>query len=163
MKNSKVKTVILPTEQIMEMVRLQLQEKNCASLNVTGTSMRPMLRHLQDRVLLKKPEKLKKGDIILYQRENGKYILHRIIYKEKDGYICCGDNQWEREQIRDSWVIAVVTDFYKKEKRYSVCHKGYRLYAWLWRILFPVRRPILWIARKLYRIGKKLFGGANEA
>lgn len=161
--NKTPKTVVLPTEQIIEMVKLQLAEQNCASLNVTGTSMRPMLSHLQDRVLLKKPEKLKKGDIILYRRENGRYILHRIIYKEANGYICSGDNQWEREHIRESWVIAVVTDFYKKEKRYSICHKGYRFYAWLWRVLFPIRRPILWLARKLYHLGKKLFGGANEA
>ncbi len=155
------KTVVLPTEQIVEFVKLQLAEQNCASLNVTGTSMWPMLKHLQDRVLLKKPEKLKKGDIILYRRENGRYILHRIIYKEAGGYVCSGDNQWEKEHIRESWVIAVVTDFYKKEKRYSICHKGYRLYAWLWRKVFPVRRPILWLARKMYHI-RKLFGGKNE-
>ncbi len=152
------KTVKLPMEQLVQLVQLQLSESGKASLVVTGGSMLPMLRPMKDRVLLAPPENYAKGDIILYRRENGKYVLHRILQK-KEGYsICCGDNQWEKERVEDTWVLAVVTDFYKLRKKYSVAHKGYRLYKWSWVTLFPIRRVLLWMVRGVYRLKNKLWG-----
>ena len=142
-------------EQLVQLVQLQLSESGKASLVITGGSMLPMLRPLKDRVLLAPPEKYAKGDIILYQRENGQYVLHRILQK-KEGYsICCGDNQWEKERVEDTWVLAVVTDFYKLRKQYSVTYKGYRLYKWSWVTLFPIRRVLLWMVRGVYRLKNK--------
>ena len=148
----------LPMEQLIPLVQLQLSESGKASLVVTGGSMLPMLRPMKDRVLLAPPEKYTKGDIILYQRANGKYVLHRILQK-KDGYsICCGDNQCEKERVEDSWVLAVVTDFYKLRKQYSVANKRYRLYKWAWVTLFPIRRVLLWMVRGAYWLKNKLWG-----
>ena len=111
------KTVILPMDQLIGLVQLQLSEKGSASLVVTGNSMLPIFRHMRDRVLLAPPENFKKGDIILYRRDDGKYVLHRIL-KKKDGYvICSGDNQWVMERVEDTWVLAVVTGFYKHSKQ----------------------------------------------
>jgi hypothetical protein len=39
----------------------------------------------------------KKYDVIFYRRENGQYVLHRIIKIKKDGYVCRGDNQTAKE------------------------------------------------------------------
>lgn len=152
------KTVILPMDQLIGLVQLQLSEKGSASLVVTGNSMLPIFRHMRDRVLLAPPENFKKGDIILYRRDDGKYVLHRIL-KKKDGYvICSGDNQWVVERVEDTWVLAVVTGFYKHSKQYSVTNKWYRLYKWVWVAFFPVRRPILWLGKKLFRLKNKLWG-----
>lgn len=152
------KTVKLPMEQLVQVVKLQLAESGKASLTVTGGSMLPMLRPMKDRVLLTTPEKYVKGDIILYQRENGKYVLHRILQKKEEYCICCGDNQWEKERVEDTWVLAVVTDFYKHRKKYSVTNKRYRLYKWAWVSLFPIRRVLLWMVRGVYRLKNKLWG-----
>lgn len=145
----------LPMAQLMAVIELQLREKGCASLLITGISMRPMLWQGRDRVLLAPPDRYGKGDVILYQRANGQYVLHRIVKKREGVCICSGDNQWEPEQVPDSRVLAVVTDFYHGEKRISIKHKGYRLYVWLWTVLMPVRKPILLICRWLYRLFRR--------
>ena len=153
------KTVKLPMEELIQIVQLQLSQNGCASLSVTGSSMWPMLRHMQDRVLIAPVKALKRGDIILYRRDNGQYVLHRIL-KKKDSYVlCAGDNQLEKERVENSWVIASVTEFYRGGKRYSVTGKGYRLYQNLWIMLFPVRRVLLWTVKKLGWFKNKIVGG----
>ena len=144
--------------QLIQLVQLQLAEKGNASLIVTGGSMLPMLRPMKDSVLLAPPDQFGKGDIILYQRENGQYVLHRILRKKEGYVICCGDNQYEKERVENTWVLAVVTDFYKLRKKYSVTHKGYRLYKWSWVTLFPIRRFLLWMVRRVYSLKNKLRG-----
>lgn len=48
-------------------------------LNISGSSMAPFLIHQRDSVRLQRPEHPPiSGDIVLYQRENGQFILHRI-------------------------------------------------------------------------------------
>ena len=153
------KTLKVPMEKLIQVVQLQLSEKGCASLAVTGNSMWPMLRHMKDQVLLAPAKTFKKGDIILYQRRNGQYILHRILKKKKEYMICAGDNQCEKERVENSWVLAVVTDFYRKGKRYSVTGTGYRLYKWVWIMLFPVRKIVFGVARRLVLLKNKILGG----
>ena len=44
-----------------------------------GTSMNPLFKMGRDRVYIEKPKsRLKKGDIALYNRADGSYILHRV-------------------------------------------------------------------------------------
>lgn len=95
--------------------------------------MLPMLRQGQDSVLLcPAPEKLKKYDIPLYQRQDGQYVLHRII-RAGETYTCIGDNQFapepgvEREQI-----LAIVTAFTRGDRQVPVTDLRYRLYCRLW-------------------------------
>ena len=158
MRNDK-KTVTMPMEQLIALVQLQLKEQGSASLVVTGNSMWPLFRHMRDRVILAPPESCKKGDIALYQRQNGKFVLHRIVQMQNGSCICCGDNQCEKEKIQKDWILAVVTDFERKGKLYSVTSKGYRLYKRVWMGLFPVRRGIFLLARGLSRLKNKIFGG----
>ncbi len=153
------KTVKLPMEQLIGVVQLQLAESGTASLVVTGNSMWPLFRHMRDRVLLAPPAAYGKGDIVLYQRSNGQYVLHRIVKTEEEISICCGDNQCEKERIQNAWILAVVTDFYRKGKLYSVTSKGYRLYKWAWMRLFPVRKGILFLARVYSRLKNIILGG----
>ena len=46
-----------------------------------GVSMRPLLRQNRDVMVIDKrgPERLKKYDAVLFRRDNGQYILHRIL------------------------------------------------------------------------------------
>jgi len=147
-----VKSQRLPMEQLVQLVLLQLEQGGVAYLTVTGWSMRPFLRDQKDRVRLVPVEKLRSGDIILYHRDNGQYVLHRILRQlGQGGYLCCGDNQWETEVIEDRQILAVVTEIFRDGKEYSVRHLGYRFCVWLWTALHPIRRPILAVRRRLGR------------
>ena len=56
-------------------------------------------------------------DVVLYKRDNGKYILHRIIDVDSNGYVMCGDNQFIKELVRKKkQILAVMTGFYRDKK-----------------------------------------------
>lgn len=77
---------------------------------VTGTSMNPLLYQNRDFVRLVKPQlPLSVGDIPLYRRNDGAFVLHRIVgIKDNGEYILCGDNQFILEYgIKDENIIGV--------------------------------------------------------
>lgn len=131
-----------------------------------GVSMLPMLRNNKDIVVLKKkPDRLKKYDLPLYVRDNGKYVLHRVVKVCDDGsYVMCGDNHVTKEPgITHEQIIAVVCEFTRKGKKYSCNDLGYRCYCRIWYAILPLRyilrrmRRILGkLKRFMYRIAKKL-------
>lgn len=147
----------IPMEALSELVLLQLENGGKARLTVTGCSMQPMLYHRRDAVELKPVESRQRpGDVILYRRENGQFVLHRIIGETPEGYICCGDNQYMREQVAHTQLLAVVEGFTRKGKRYTTEALGYRLYTWVWVKLFFLRKYYIPIRRYLGRIRSKL-------
>ena len=105
-----------------------------------GTSMLPLLREGRDSISLIKPtNKLKNGDIAFYRRENGAYILHRVI-KTDSTYTMCGDNQLTLEQgITDEQIIGIVYKIFRDDKPLSDKNLLYRCYLLLWRS-FYIRR-----------------------
>jgi len=119
-----------------------------------GVSMLPMLRQGIDSVVLSPvPKQLRKFDLPLYQLDNGKYILHRVIRVE-DTYTCMGDNLFTPEKgIRHDQVIALVTGFYRGERFHSVNEPAYRIYCRFWHFSRPLRRfwrrGIGWLRRHL--------------
>lgn len=87
-----------------------------------GTSMRPLLRQGIDSVALASLNRSpKRGDILLYRRENGQYVLHRLMRRAKNGDLCfSGDNHMALEHgIAETQVLAVVTAIFRGEKRRS--------------------------------------------
>lgn len=148
-----MRDVRLPMEQLAQLIALQIAGGGVARLTVTGGSMLPMLRSRRDTVELAAPEELGSGDVILYRRENGSYILHRILSAKKDGsFLCSGDNQCEKETVYREQILAKAVAFYRGEKRYSVGHPGYQVYTRLWVGLFAIRRPVLAVRRRLGRL-----------
>lgn len=123
----------VPLIQIMPMIREYLAAGKTVKFSPRGVSMLPMLRQGIDSVVLSPlPEKLSKYDLPLYQRDNGKFVLHRIV-GAGDTYTCIGDNQFELEHgLRHDQMIAVVTAFYRGKKYYSVNDWRYQLYCRFW-------------------------------
>ena len=119
-----------------------------------GISMLPMLRQGIDSVVLSPlPETLKKYDLPLYRRDDGKYVLHRIV-EVGDTCTCIGDNQFELEAgVRRDQMIALVTGFYRGDTYHSVTEPTYRLYCRFWHYSRPIRHfkrwVIGWLRRKL--------------
>ncbi len=144
-------------ESLAELLILQMENGGKADLTVTGWSMQPMLQNGRDKVTLIPPAKeLKKKDIILYRRENGQYVLHRIIDLEDGKYILSGDNQAMRETVDPSQVIGVVSAFTHKGRPCSMDSLSYRLYAWAWVELFCLRKAYLALRRPAGRLYGKL-------
>lgn len=121
-------------EELMPLFREQLAMGQTVRFSPKGTSMLPMLRQGRDQVVLSPlPETLRKYDLPLYQRDNGQYVLHRIVKVETDSYTCMGDNQFQPEPgVRRGQMIAVVTAFYRDGRLHRVTDLSYRAYCRVW-------------------------------
>lgn len=134
-------------------------------LTTTGTSMLPLLRHGKDRICLIKPREqlLKKYDLPLFVREDGKYIVHRIVGVTRSGYAMAGDNQCAIEYpVRHSQVIGVVQGILRGGRYISCDGFLYRVYCRLWVSAFPVRRLYLKGKRFLCRAIRFLSGSNGD-
>lgn len=128
-----------------------LDENIDVTITVTGDSMFPLWRHKRDTVVLTKCDKfaLKKGDIALYRRENGQFVMHRIIKVNADSCNFCGDAQTQIEyNLAKDNIIAAVKAFSRKGKKYNCSNLWVRAYALLWIVLLPIRGILL----KGYRV-----------
>ena len=124
-----------------------------------GTSMLPLIVQGKDSVVLKrKPvSEIQKHDIIFYRRDNGQFILHRVLKVCDDGtYILCGDNQTYLEKgVRPDQIIGYVSQINKKEKRLSPTSVSYRIYMLIW-MWMPYRKTVLFIKRGFRFLKRKL-------
>jgi len=120
---------------------------------VSGISMTPILHNLKDSVVLSRPDNIKKYDIVLHRRENGQYIMHRIIKKKKDILTIAGDFETEKEHpVHESAVIAKVTAFCRNGKDYTPQDFIIRLYSVIWVFIFPIRHQVLYALNVIRRL-----------
>lgn len=103
----------IPIDDLFPIIKEQLDSGGSAVLTISGTSMSPLFIDRKTSVKFIKPSNQpQKYDIIFYRRADGKYILHRIVGKNKDGYICRGDNQFENEfSVSEDSIIGIVTQY----------------------------------------------------
>lgn len=106
----------------------------------SGDSMEPLLFHRSTRVVIQRADRLlKKGDLPVYRRPTGEFVMHRII-RVKDGcYYTRGDNRYSVEQVPSTWVLGVVTEIYRKNRHIGVTDWNYRIYVKLWCWSYPIR------------------------
>lgn len=145
------KSRILDPDVLSKSLPTLLEQGGTFPLGITGSSMTPFLVHGRDTVYLSRVSgSLKKGDMILYRRDNGMLVLHRIARVEDGGYTLVGDAQTELEPgIRLDQVLALVT---------SVCRKGKHLgrdsFCWtffekIWIRMIPARPMIMAVYGRL--------------
>lgn len=114
-----------------------------------GWSMYPLFTNGRDEAIVSPVEdetKLKRGAVVLYRRDSGILVLHRIQKKKDEGFYMVGDNQWviegplKREQIK-----GIMTGFVRKGKKVSADNLVYIIY---WNIML-IFRPIHPLVTKL--------------
>ena len=139
-------------------IEKQLKEQGYHVSTTVGWSMYPMLRNRRDRIVVlpKGEARLKKFDLPLYHRPDGKYILHRIIGVEKDHYVIRGDNTYVKEYIPEEWIIGYVSEFYRAERHVLASSKWYRFYAAFWNFIYPLRRLYMLVRGFFRRCKNKL-------
>ena len=142
----------VPMEELFKAIQVQLENGGRARLTVTGYSMLPVLRAYRDAVeLIPVSGRQEKGKIILYRRESGQFVLHRIIALTEDGYICSGDNEAAREPVAQHQLLAVVDGLIRRGNRIGLDDLSYRVYTALWVGFFPLRGVYIKIRRILGR------------
>lgn len=133
-----------------------LDEVNAVPLIISGWSMTPFLVHQRDVVYLSKiAGPLKKGDMVLYQRRSGAYVLHRILKADGDSYTMLGDAQTHPEPgIERNQMRAVVTAVRRKGKLLQKGSFWWDFFAKVWIRMVPFRPAV----RNTYSILKRLLG-----
>ncbi|GEM_PF-1341672 len=86
-----------------------------------GDSMFPVIRERDLLIIEAVKEPLKVGDVPLYKRDSGQYVLHRIVAIKKGKYSMKGDNRTFIEKgITDKHIIGVLTGIVRNGKTYPV-------------------------------------------
>ena len=131
----------LDPEELMPQLEEILQQAQAMPLVISGSSMSPFLRHGRDTVYLSRvTEPLKRGDIILYRRQGGAYILHRILRAEEDVYTLVGDGQLAPEPgIHRDQVLAIVTAVRRKGNLLKPGSFLWEFFEHIWLGLLPLR------------------------
>lgn len=146
------------SKKLYQALKPLLEQGKKIEIHPTGTSMFPLLSG-SDVVVVRKieaRERVKRNDIILYQRKGGLLVLHRLYRKRGDGYYFVGDNQTELEgPLKREALLAIVTDVCRHGRWFPVSHPWYVCLSRLWLWLRPVRpyisRPIGVVYRLLVK------------
>ncbi|WP_052168594.1 S24/S26 family peptidase [Dehalobacter sp. CF] len=136
-----------------------LAEGHLLRLPIEGLSMYPLLVGRRDEVLLAdvKGKKLRRGDIVLYVRQDGTHVLHRIHHVDLNNYYMFGDAQtWIEGPINEDNVLGVVISVIRKGKAIECNSFGYRFISQIWMVMRPARPLILKIIDRIPIIVKIL-------
>lgn len=135
---------VVSPESVMEPLLGLLDETDCVPLIISGNSMTPFLVHGRDTVYLSKAEMpLKRGDMVLYQRDNGAYILHRVLLVKDNLYTMVGDAQIHTEPgIRPDQIRAVVTAVRRKGKLLQKGNFWWEFFGKVWIRMVPLRPAV---------------------
>lgn len=169
----------MPLAEMYPVIKESLEQGQDVVLTITGNSMSPFLRHRRDQVVLSAadPAALQPGDVPLIRRDNGQFVLHRIVERD-DGtvrtrygsrkaypsageslrYTLLGDAQWTEEpEVRPDQIIALATAFVRKGCRWECASSAYRCNRLRWHRLLPLRRVWIWWDRRLNWRFRRLF------
>lgn len=139
-------------DQFMPVIREKLELGGRVQFLASGNSMYPLLKHGRDTIILEhvRGEECRKYDVILYQRENGQYVVHRIVGRKEDGWILRGDHQYIKEySVGEDQVIGKMIAFERKGRS---CHTDqflYRLYVYGWVNSAGIRRVLHAVGRRI--------------
>lgn len=134
---------VVDTQAYLGEIQQMLEEGYEVSIPVSGMSMWPWLQPNRDHVRLcpVKGMKLVPGMVVLFCRENGSYVLHRIIRRRGTELYLSGDAQSILEgPIEESCVLGWVSHVARAGKWRKLWRRTGLAYGVLWRMAFPLRR-----------------------
>ena len=144
-------------------VTTMLKEGQDVTINVRGASMLPFLAESRgDQIILEGAEactpdgrervKVNVNDIVLF-RLGDRYFLHRILkINDNDIAEIQGDGILNaKERCHRDLILARVTTIIRSGKdAISTKSSTYRRNVRIWMILKPLRRPMLWLWKRLF-------------
>lgn len=135
------------TDKANAELQARLDEGKSVLFTPQGISMLPFIQGGRDKVLVRKVKTVNVGDIVLAPH-SGRLILHRVYAIKGAQLILMGDGNLEgNEVVGKTEVWGKVLEIIKLDGRSHKPHK-----AWLWRHTLFIRRPMLKMRRKWYKL-----------
>ena len=114
------------------------------NIQLHGYSMQPLVRRLRDTVTivpLKRP--LKRGDVVLFQRRDDTYVVHRVWKLRENQVQTMGDNV----RSADAWipvdaVLGLVTHVKRGGCRFCIDTTIWRTLGRAWLTIHPLRKGL---------------------
>lgn len=131
-----------------------LEHGHSVKLTVTGNSMMPFLREDIDSIELSiiPFSNLHFLQIPLIKRENGQYILHRLVLKRKNSFYIAGDaHSWVEGPVLPCQLVAVVSGIWRKDSFIDPHSFIWYVASLFWWLRLPVRYSIK-VPRKLIKL-----------
>ena len=96
-----------------------LKNKGTIAFAPYGDSMWPFIKNHASSVVIETLKgELNLYDVILFKREDGALVLHRIIGLGEN-YVVSGDSILQTEKVKKAQILGVMTAFYKGKKMIS--------------------------------------------
>lgn len=140
------------TQIYLDRIISLLTETEGAVIPVAGNSMEPFLKDGRDQVYLVRPrqnEVYQPGEIVLFQRDNGQYVLHRIVMAGEKLLIIRGDNQMDAEPVKTEQVKARVIRVRRNNRWMTPESMVWKFYAGPW-------NRSLWLRKTASRFNRLL-------
>lgn len=140
------KNISLSMRELMPFVAEELENGKTVLLPVKGVSMEPFLINERDSIYLTALDgrDIKVGDLVMFQRNDGSYAMHRVYKKHSDGsFDIVGDNQAVcDENITYDMLVAYVPKAVRNGKTVS-CEKGFWRFLMVRYMRFRLKNPKL--------------------
>lgn len=122
------RSLFIPWEELYSVIKEAIDDGKSFTMVGRGNSMRPFLQGSRDSVIFSAVagRQIRKGDIALYRRDSGQFVIHRVYAVDANGVMTfAGDAQWTLERgIRPDQLRAYVPRVVRKGKVIS-CEKGF--------------------------------------
>lgn len=121
---------------------------------LSGSSMHPLIRYRCDYIRIVPIERqLKKGDIVLFKSDDGRYVVHRITALKKGSVQTLGDWCFYHDAwMKEAQVIGLVSDIYRGHRTIHADSVRWRMMGRIWSRALPVRNTI----RRIFRFTCKV-------
>lgn len=142
----------IANEEFFPVLKELLDSGKDVSLNTKGSSMVPFIHEKDVLYITPAPKNLRRGDMAVFKRLDGLYVMHRIRYVRKNAsgekeYYFIGDAQsWTEGPISREQIFGLVTAVKRRGKWTDKKHFVWWFYRHVWLWLVPVRRLVF----KLY-------------
>ncbi len=136
-----------------------LAEGKVLRISPRGYSMYPLFVPGRDEALIAPigTKELRRGDVVLYRREQSILVLHRIFKCTGEGIYLLGDNQKEIEgPLKPEQMKGILIGVIRKGREFSARHPVYRILSGIWLLCRPLRPMIShWLAAVKRLLPKK--------
>ncbi len=121
-------------------------------ITARGNSMRPILRDRIDKLILSKPcDNVQEGDVLLYEKPDGVFVLHRVVSANDDGtFTFMGDCQNNKDVgVTPDMIKAKLVGFFRGAKEISTDNPRYKKFVSFWMKSRFIRRIYVGIFHRL--------------
>jgi len=154
--------MILPARELMPVIRAALERGQTVRMTVNGASMLPFIRNGAEVELEPVRFPPAKGDVVLVQCEDERYVLHRVVVAEGEVFFLRGDAKRDCEgpfTLRDA--LGKATTTYHNGRRRIVDKGIWHTAAVLWGRCVPLNLYLLSVMIRAWRLYRKIIGGSH--